>query len=146
MAIQTDYMVLADAATAADGKLYIHGGGWNRINVASFPVVYSFALGIQFRIPWTDTNVPCTIEFDVVDEDERSIFPDEAKKIKGEITAGRPPDLIPGDDQVLSMGIRINPEFQHAGQYKAIMRLDGVPAQSAKFRVIAVPPIQVSQQ
>ncbi len=101
---------------------------------------------MQFRIPWTDTNVPCGIEFDVVDEDERSIFPDEAKTIKGEITAGRPPDLIPGDDQVLSMAIRINPEFQRAGQYKAIIRLDGVTARSAKFRVVDVPPLQVAQQ
>jgi len=142
MAIQIDYMVLADAATAADGKLYIHGAGWNRINVASFPVSYPFAIALQFRIPWTETNMPCGIELDIVDDDELSIFPDETKKIKGEITAGRPPDLIAGDDQVLSIAIRVTPEFQRAGQYRAIMRLDGVPVQSAKFRVVNIPLVQ----
>ncbi len=140
MAIQVDYMVLADAATAADGKLYIHGAGWNRITIVSFPVHYAFAIALQFRIPWSDTNDPCGIEFDIVDEDERSMFPNEADRIGGGIVAGRPPDLMVGDEQVLSLAIRVNPEFQRPGRYTAIMRLDGVDMKRADFRVVTPRP------
>lgn len=146
MAIRIGYMVLADAAASAEGKLYIHGAGWNRINVASFPVTYAFAVAVQLCIPWTDTNQPCRIEFDIVDDDERSIFPDEAQKINGEIVAGRPPALEVGDEQVVSIALRVNPEFQRPGHYTAVIRLDGVIANRARFRVVAAQKIQVAQQ
>ncbi len=68
------------------------------------------------------------------------MFPNEADRIGGEIVAGRPPDLMVGDEQVLSLAIRVNPEFQRPGRYTAIMRLDGVDMKRADFRVVTPRP------
>jgi hypothetical protein len=62
-----EFLVLADRAEAVNGKLYMLGGGWDRINIADFrqPTAVSVAVGIlvpqeyaeralDLRIYWTD--------------------------------------------------------------------------------------------
>ena len=44
--MQADYMLLADAVAATDGKLYIHGAGWDSILIPVAPTTLTMALGI----------------------------------------------------------------------------------------------------
>jgi hypothetical protein len=47
--------LLADAAIIADGKLYVHGGGWDSISGASLPLTYpSFALVLVMELDVTE--------------------------------------------------------------------------------------------
>src|SRR5690348_3526788 len=103
--LQVDYLVLADAADAMNGKLYILGGGWDRIGAASFPVAHpQLAAAIRLRCPWNDTNTPHEFELDVLDEDGNSILP-EPGPIRGRVSVGRSPTTVPGDDQVLPVAL-----------------------------------------
>ncbi len=56
--ISLDYLLVADGADAVGGKLYLLGGGWDRLMVPQLPgppaVPFAVALGIN--VPWNLTN------------------------------------------------------------------------------------------
>lgn len=135
--MQIDTMVLADAATAAQGKLYIHGAGWDTLFVASFPVSHpAMSVAILLRVPWHDTNQRHQVALDVEDEDGQSILPMPPGAFQGEIVTGRPPTLEPGDDQLMSLALQLNTlTFNRPGRYAVIIRIDGMEAKRASFRV-----------
>ena len=89
-----DFMVVADAASAAGNRLYIHGAGWDIMWAMSFPWVQpSFAVAVRLRVPWNDTNQAHELSIDVMDADGRSLLPNPPGALTGAITAGRPPEL-----------------------------------------------------
>src|SRR5947207_264181 len=105
--MQADYMVLADAVAASEGKLYIHGAGWDTIVTREWPATLTAAVGILLRVPWGDTNEPHVIELDIVDADGKSILPPPGP-LRGAVNTGRPPQLEPGTDQVTPLAIVLN--------------------------------------
>lgn len=141
--LKVDYLVLADAAAAADGKHYIHGAGWEYLYVASFPVSQPMiSVAIRLRIPWEDTNYPHNLELDVVDADGQSILPQLPGPIRGPITVGRPPAIEVGADQVACLVINLmGLEFTRRGAYVVVLRIEGTDASRAPFRVELHPAI-----
>lgn len=142
--IGIDYMILADMATAADGKLYIHGAGWDSLLVASFPATHPIlGVGLRFRIPWANTNQPWKIEIDVLDEDGATIL---SQVIGGEFNTGRPAHLKVGSDQILPMAAQIGGlQFPHPGTYVVVLRVDGEERQRSPFNVLAVQPTNLGR-
>lgn len=62
--------MLADAATLADGKLYIQGGGWNSILTPQIPATHpALALVLVFKLDWHEANEDLEIIIELVDED-----------------------------------------------------------------------------
>lgn len=142
--MQADYMVLADMVSAADGKLYIHGAGWDNVLTASWPAVLTAGVALLLRIPWEGTNEPHTIELDIVDEDGYSILPTPPGPLRGQVNAGRPPNLDPGTDQVTPLAISLNgTKIERAGRYVVVFRIDGKEAGKAPFRVQPAQTIQI---
>ena len=139
--LSVDYLVLADAAAAVEGRHYIHGAGWDTLFAASFPVVHpSMSVAVRLRIPWTDTNRPYTMELDVVDADARSILLNPPGPAKGTVNVGRPPHLEPGNDQVLCLAFNlVGLQFQQSGTYAVIFTLDDREAARAPFQLALVP-------
>lgn len=139
--MQVDYLVLADMATVADGKLYIHGAGWDRLFAGSFPVTHpTMSVAVRLRIPWTDTNQPHRLELDVVNDDGQSILPTPPGLLQGTINVGRPPQLRQGQDQVLPLAFNLNGlKFDQPGVYAVLLRLDGLEVDRSAFTV-ATPP------
>ncbi len=140
--MNTDYLVLADAATSAEGKLYIHGAGWDSITTTSFPFSHpALAVGIQLRVPWTDTNTPHRIELDIVDEDGQSIIQPPAQPINGTIHVGRPPIIPRGEDQIVTLAITYRDvAFEKRGAYALVLRIDGMEDARAPFRILDLRP------
>jgi Family of unknown function (DUF6941) len=141
--VEVDYLVVADAAVAAEGKHYIHGAGWDVIYVASYPaVVQQLAAAVRLRIPWSDTNQHHTIEIDIVDAEMVSVLPTPPGPVRGPFVAGRPPQLPVGEDQVAAITatfVQVN--FTKAGTYAVVVRIDGLEAARAPFRVASVPAL-----
>lgn len=143
--IQVDSMLLADAATVADGKFYIHGAAWDNIVTVAFPVVQpALTIPVLLRVPWNDANnVAQMLEVDVVDADGASILPTPPGPLRGPITVGRPPQIAPGDDLLIPLvftlaGIR----FEQPGTYVITMRVDGVETKRYPFHLRYHPQIQ----
>jgi hypothetical protein len=62
--------MLADAATIADGKLYIQGGGWNSIITSQIPAVHpAIGLVLIFKLDWHEANEDLEISIELVSED-----------------------------------------------------------------------------
>ncbi len=55
--MEIEWLILADAAEIVNGKLYMMGGGWNRITANSeLPLTKSFGISISVTVPWSHTN------------------------------------------------------------------------------------------
>jgi len=141
--MKADYMVLADAASAAEGKLYLHGAGWDEIVTSEFPATLTGGLGILLRIPWGETNEPHNIELDLQDADGQSVLPPPGA-FRGSVNVGRSAQLEAGSDQVVPIAIALNgTKIERPGRYVITLQLDGHEASRASFRVKRAPERQV---
>lgn len=143
--MNVDYLVLADAAAASEGKHYIHGAGWDTIFAANFPVQHpAMSAAVRIRIPWTATNHPHQLELNVLDADGRSALPDPPGALKGDINVGRPAHLSTGDDQVVCLVFNLfNLQFEGAGTYSVVFIIDGSEEARQPFKVAQVPGLQL---
>src|SRR5215213_3704668 len=91
-------MMLADAAQAVEGKLYILGGGWS----VTGPEPAASAIAAYIQVPWDRTNVEHRFAFELMDSDghpvaaETSEGDEEPVTIEGAIEVGRPVGVTPG--------------------------------------------------
>ncbi len=135
-----DYLVIADAAVAAGGKLYIHGAGWDTLWALSFPMQYpQLAVALRLRVPWSDTNQPHMLEVDVIDADGNSIIKPPFGPLRTPVNSGRPPTLPVGEDQVAPLTVTIaGITFPGPGTYVVVARIDDNERARSPFRVVAV--------
>lgn len=134
--MDADYMALADAATVADGKLYIHGAGWDNVLAQTFPTTLTAAAAILLRIPWAETNEEHIIGLDIHDADGHSILPKQPGPVRGTLNVGRPANIEAGDDQVWPLAINLNgTAIERVGRYAVVLELDGQEVARAPFRV-----------
>lgn len=147
--MEVDYLVLADAASVADGKHYIHGAGWDSLFAASFPVTHPLmAVAVRLRVPWNAANQVHGIELDVLDEDGNSVLPEPPGPLRGEVNVGRPPHIRPGTHQYICLALNIvGLQFHHPGEYVVRVGIDETTAHRTTFRVSPPPgmPAQPAQ-
>jgi hypothetical protein len=103
-------MLLADAAQAVNGKLYILGGGWSITGPQPTPS----AIAIKIGVPWDRANIPHTLRLDLLNEDGRPVMVqtpmgERAMQINSRFEVGRPPGLTPGTDLDVALAINILP-------------------------------------
>ncbi len=82
-------VLLADAAQASEGKLYVLGGGWNFTG----PQVPPMALALLVEVPWNETNVQHQIVVELQDSDGQParIGPElQSARIEAQLEVGRP--------------------------------------------------------
>ena len=53
---RVEWLILADEAEVVNGKLYMMGGGWDRLTAQSLPWGQHMAIAVAIRVPWMDTN------------------------------------------------------------------------------------------
>jgi hypothetical protein len=142
--MQADYLVLADAATLAEGKLYIHGAGWDTVYTQALPATLTAAVAMLLRIPWAETNEEHIIGLDIHDADGHSILPKEPGALRGKLNVGRPANIEVGEDQVLPFAIGLNgTSIERPGRYAVVLELDGKESARAPFRVKQAQIVQV---
>jgi hypothetical protein len=105
VAIRVDCLLLADAAQEVGGKLFVLGGGWNRLRVAELPArAPAMALAIRVIVPWHDTNQPIPLVVHLEDPDGQRLL---AEPPRLDLRVGRPSGLEPGSDQVIPVAISL---------------------------------------
>jgi hypothetical protein len=140
--MQFDFVILADYAEIANGKLYLMGGGWDTFTAPQAPVAIRLAVAVGVRIGWEETNRPTPVVIAVVDDDGREYI-----KVQGELRVGRPPQLAPGSGQLASLAANLPLTVQKFGGY-SIDVIAGPPGEevhrSVPFRIqqggAAAPP------
>ncbi len=103
-------MLLADAAQAVGGKLYVLGGGWSVTGPGPSPM----AIAIKIDVPWGQTDVRHRWVLDLVDQDGRPVLVPassgpEPVHISGEFQVGRPSGVAEGTPIDLPLAISVGP-------------------------------------
>ncbi len=127
--------MLADAVQAADGKLYILGGGWDTLYVSELPARHpALAIGLRVRIPSTQGDRPIRVTVDLHDADGRSLFP--GGSLVHEFTGGRPAGFPEGSDVGVVRALTFqNLGFENEGSYSFVISIDGEPSDRLSFLV-----------
>jgi hypothetical protein len=138
---------LADSVVVAEGKIHALGAGWNVINARGIPTRHDrIGIGFIIRVPYTETNQEHTFELRLEDADgHRLTFGDNpqgegrVEGFGGRFNVGRPPNLKPGDEQVVPFALNINGlTFENDGNYRFVIAIDGEDTKELPFRVTLI--------
>lgn len=111
--IQIKVMLLADSAQAVGGKLYVLGGGFDRINMPTVPFAHRFDLAMLIEVPWGATNQPYQIVVELLDADGESV----GYRAEATMETGRPPGTRQGTSLTVPMAVPVVAEFRAPGRY-----------------------------
>lgn len=121
-------LLLADAAQAIGGKLYVLGGGWS----ITGPDPATFAIAIKIEVPWDEANKRHKLSLELVDADDQPVrlasLTGEQQPIKfgGEFEVGRPPGLKPGTPLDFTAAINFGAvPLPPGGRYVWRLSIDG---------------------
>jgi len=125
--------LLADAATVCDGKLYIHGAGWDTINSSVVPMVHP-SIAVVF-----------VLEVDPVEEDQHRVeirLVDDADTVvvgvKGHVGVSDSSNVVPGTTTNLPVALNFpTVTFPHAGAYRFVLLINDAELHSLKLSVVA---------
>ncbi len=133
--MEIDYLLLAEHAEVTGGKLYLMGGGWDTMTVASVPASIRLALVAGVRVDWDETNVPVPLLVRVDDDDAQEVF-----RLQGEMNVGRPPHLPAGSTQLSQMTFALAVTLPRLGGYRVSLAAGSGEApvrRSIPFRLAA---------
>jgi hypothetical protein len=121
-------MMLADAAQAVEGKLYILGGGWSITGPEPTPS----AIAAYIQVPWDRTNVQHEFRLELIDADGDPVSlegPDgevQPVTIEGAFEVGRPVGVRPGTPIDVPLALNIGPlGLPPGGRYEWRLAIDG---------------------
>jgi hypothetical protein len=104
-------IMLADAAQAVSGKLYVLGGGWS----VTGPSPTAYAIALKVEVPWDETNKRHTLVLRLLDEDGRPVQVPAASgdqvalEIPADFEVGRPAGVLPGSPIDMPVVVNIGP-------------------------------------
>jgi hypothetical protein len=135
-----EWLILADCAQVVSNKLYLLGGGWDVLTVnTSFPVEQQpLAVSVSIRVPWNETNQRHALELEIATEDGASLA-----KLTGQFEVGRPPGVVPGQDQRVQIAFNGAVKIEKPGGFVIIGRVDGQEDRRVFFRVVPGPGVKL---
>jgi hypothetical protein len=127
--MELDFLLVADRAEAVNGKLYLLGGGWDRITLPQFPGPANFDVALGVLVGYTETNERHVFTIALEDDDNQAVL----GPIDGQIELGRPPGLKPAQPQRFLVAVRGPFPLPAPGCYHWVVTLDGRPAGRTMF-------------
>ena len=115
---EVEWLILADEAEVVNGKLYMIGGGWDRLTAGTLPCQQHMAIALAVRVPWTATNRQTSVDIILEDDDGSSLV-----DVRGEFIVGRPPQAVPGQPLRSQIAIKMDVSLPRLGTYAVVCRL-----------------------
>ncbi|MBI2171754.1 MAG: hypothetical protein HYU30_07015 [Chloroflexi bacterium] len=145
--MEVEWLILADAAQVVGNKLYLIGGGWDRLTVNSgFPLDQRCAIALSVKVPWNETNQKHTLEVEVASEDPGTEAPKSLLKVGAQFEVGRPPGIPQGQDQRIQLAIDMNLKIDIAGTKIIVARVEGQEMRRTHFNVTPGPMLSMKTQ
>jgi hypothetical protein len=135
-----DYLILADAAQVAEGKLYLLGGGWDRLAVNVLPAVQSVGIAVGVIVPWNETNTSHTLRLTIEDDDGTAIL----QPVDVQLEVGRPAGITAGSDQRVTVAFNAHLGLSKLGGYVITASLETSAPKRLRFAVS--PGLQFRQE
>ena len=138
--MEVEWLILADSAQVVGNKLYLLGGGWDRLTVnTGFPTDRRIAVALAVKVSWNETNQKHTFEVEVASEDPATEEPKSLLKIAGQFEVGRPAGIPQGQDQRVQLAIDLNLKIEAPGTKVIIARIEGQEMRRIRFTVVPGP-------
>jgi len=145
--VEVEWLILGDSAQVVGNKLYLLGGGWDRLTInTEFPFNQRCAVALSIRVPWNETNQKHTFEIEVAGEDPATEEPKTLVKAGGQFEVGRPPGIPQGQDQRIQLAIDMNLQIDTAGTKVIIARVEGQEMRRTHFNVALGPMLSMRAQ
>lgn len=129
--MRLDFLILADRAEAINGKLYMVGGGFDRVSVAQVPGTANYDVALGFLVDYNETNEPHEFSLTVQDEDNSVVLGPAG----GRVEVGRPPGMVAGQQQRVIIVLRGPFAVAATGNFRWVPVLDGHAEEPTRFRV-----------
>jgi len=135
--VEIEWLILADAAQVIGNKLYLLGGGWDRISPSKdFPFEQRCAIALAMKVPWNETNQKHAFEIEVCAEDQTTEELKSIAKINGQFEVGRPAGIPMGQEQRIQLAIDLRLKVDAPGTKIIIARADGAELRRLVFNVL----------
>ena len=131
--MEVEWLILADSAQVVGNKLYVLGGGWDRLTVnTKFPAAHHIGIAVAIKVPWHRTNEQHQFEIEIASEDAVTIA-----KVGGNFEVGRAPGIPQGQDQRIQLAVEANLTFAKPGVFVIMAKIDGEEQTRVPFHVTA---------
>jgi hypothetical protein len=127
-------MLLCDAATEANGKLYILGAGWTHVLTPDKPV--NMALAIVLHVPWEQAGQQHHLEVSLLKEDGQPVLiGDNPIKVQGLVQVGKTAGTRPGSELNAGTALGFSGISLPTGGYIWELLVNGEPSARTRFWV-----------
>lgn len=124
--MKIEYALLADAAQAVGGKVFILGGGWNLFRAANFPAPAQLAIAVGLGFTSNEIGIKFPLNVSIADEAGVPIIPE----MKGQVETGQPaPDFPKSVSVKIPVAINVNMSLPHPGTYGIVVKAGSSTAQ-----------------
>jgi hypothetical protein len=131
-----DFLILADAAQVQNGKLYLIGGGWDRLQFHALPAQAKVAVAVGVRVPPSQAGVRHNFRVRGLNSaQDRDLF-----SVEGEFEVLRPVAMPSNFSQLYQIAMEATLPLEREGAYflEAILD-DGKVSRSIGFFVAVTP-------
>lgn len=113
--MKINFVMLADAAQVANGKLFIMGGDWNIYRSGNYPLNVQVALAFSVSFGPNEIGIKYPMKIVFVDEGGIPIIPE----MQGQVEIGPPPEDQPkGMSPKLPFAINLGLQIPRPGKYE----------------------------
>ncbi len=124
--MKIEFALLADAAQAVGGKVFVLGGGWNLFRAASYPAPVQLAIAIGLGFSSDEVGIKYPLNVVIADEAGVPVVPE----MKGQVETGQPAPDVPKTASVkIPVAININMSLPHPGTYGIVVTAGSSTAQ-----------------
>jgi hypothetical protein len=141
--MELDFLMLADRAEAVNGKLYLVGGGFDRVFVRQLEAGVDVDVAFGILVDFLETNHRHRFELALENDDNQPVLP----VVQGEFEVGRPPGMVDGQAQRVVYVVRGPFPVPEYGGYHWVVSLNGGRQRPTTFWVqpLNLPPGQAPQ-
>jgi hypothetical protein len=132
---EVDYLLVADRAEVVNGKLYLMGGSWDRVQPQQFPHRMMLGIALGVRIPFAYTGDQHTVAVELFHGDTRMIG------FEAKLATGRPPGMA-GMDMLVPMAFNVPIAIPGEGQVALKAVIDGKHGRRHDIKVVQRPQQQ----
>ena len=129
---EVDYLLVADRAEVVNGKLYLMGGSWDRIQPQKFPHRMMLGIALGVRIPFAYTDEQHTVAIEIQHEGKRLVG------FEAKLTTGRPPGMA-GMDMLVPMAFNIPLAIPEEGTVVLRAAVDGREPRRHEIKAVLRP-------
>lgn len=133
--MQLGFLILTDHSEVLNGKVYAMGGGWNMLHFPELPVEHGFGIAFGLDVPWEENNMRHELGLEIEDPDGARL----GDEFSFEFETGRPPGLVPGQDQRIVLSLEARLELATPGPHAVVITVGGQEIGRSRFYVLELP-------